>query len=557
MRFRSALPLVHASAGVLLTLALLPTLVFASSNVTAYNVSNIIPPGSDQTVALALNKTNAVVGWFTASGAVEGFELKGTKYTIIVAPGSSNFSRANGINDSGLIAGDFYGTDGFYHGFTLKGKKYTQFDVDKGVVSTSIFGLNNNGDLAGAAGVGGPNQGFVAIAGTVTEFYAKDTDDTYANAINNSDVAVGQYYDSSSNTHGFSRDASGTITLIDYPGATQTACLGINDAGTIAGYYVDSVGQAHGFLDTAGVFTSLPFFFTGGINNAGDMTGYYVGPGAPGGVRHGYLATPKAFASFSTVTVPGSIITDIYGINKSKAMVGWYRDSGGTEHGLLYAKNKVTNIDDPAAQPHSTQALGINTSGQIVGVYTSSGGSNLTGFLYSGGTFTDIVPPGGSEVEVSGINDAGVICGVYTDSSNAEVGFILSGSTYTTVNVPGSNYTWAWDQNASGKTSVSFGDVNGFNQSAIYDGTNYTPVNVPGAYNTYGHTINTAGNMVFTWSDGSLNYHGAILLAGKFYVFDAPGSVGTFADGINDSGEISGNFQPTSSTNHQGFMGKL
>jgi hypothetical protein len=52
--------------------------------------------------------------------------------------------------------------------------------------------------------------------------------------------------------HGFVRDASGTFTTIDVPGATRfTLALGTNEAGQTVGAYVDRKGRLHGFCATA------------------------------------------------------------------------------------------------------------------------------------------------------------------------------------------------------------------------------------------------------------------------------------------------------------------
>jgi uncharacterized membrane protein len=47
--------------------------------------------------------------------------------------------------------------------------------------------------------------------------------------------------------HGFVRDAGGTYTVVDAPGAVQTDAYGINKAGHIVGGFRDPNGT-HGFL---------------------------------------------------------------------------------------------------------------------------------------------------------------------------------------------------------------------------------------------------------------------------------------------------------------------
>jgi hypothetical protein len=156
----------------------------------AVKVQQITVAGATAAVPNGVNKNNYVVGYFyNSSNAVVGFAyLGGTKFKTFSAPKSNNYTRILGINDSNVVVGDFFGTDNFYHGFmvTNDGAKFSQYDVNKGVVSTSIFGINNTGNFVGATGAGGPNQGFVNIGGTVTTFYGSGTDNTFALSINNS-----------------------------------------------------------------------------------------------------------------------------------------------------------------------------------------------------------------------------------------------------------------------------------------------------------------------------------------------------------------------------------
>ena len=550
---------VLATVLVVAAIILLPSLLQAQSGVNAYKVAQISPSGATSTYASALNKTSIVVGSFTVpSGATEGFSLKKGVYTTLVVPGSNNFTRANGINDAGEIAGDFYtSSDNAYHGFLYKKGKFTQYDVQLGTVSTSIFSINNDANFAGSIGSNGnPNQAFINIGGNVTEFYGSGTMSSFAYAINNSNDVVGDYYDSSNDPHCFYRSASGTVSLINFPNSYLTACYGLNDAGVIAGFYVDPTG-VHAFLDAAGVFTELPFYFATGINNAGSVLGIYTGPGAPNGVQYGLLATPAKFASYSSIQMTGAQSTAIYGINDSKAMVGVYTSSGVT-HGLLFAKKKITNIDDPSAQAGTTTAYGINTAGNIVGGYTNGGGINV-GFFYSGGTYADIAPAGSQYTNPAGINDSGVIAGQYIDSSGNAHGFTYNGSTYTTIDVPSAQWSGCWGINDAGDVTCQWGDQNGFIQSSLYNGSTFTSIDVPGAYVTAAHSINKTGEVVFLWQDPYGNSHGAMLKAGSYYVFDVPPSAGanTDADGINDSGEIVGHFTPTGSSNVEGWEGKL
>ena len=69
--------------------------------------------------------------------------------------------------------------------------------------------------------------------------------------------------------------------------------------------------------------------------------------------------------------------TQARGINSAGQIVGWFTDTGGTNHGFLRSKSgRFTQIDFPGGQ--GTQALQISDRGDIVGIY---GGAH--GFLLS------------------------------------------------------------------------------------------------------------------------------------------------------------------------------
>ena len=60
---------------------------------------------------------------------------------------------------------------------------------------------------------------------------------TEAFGINNHNVVVGSYVDSSNQTHGFKLN-SGSFSPINFPGAIETQALGVNDNGDIVGWYL-------------------------------------------------------------------------------------------------------------------------------------------------------------------------------------------------------------------------------------------------------------------------------------------------------------------------------
>jgi hypothetical protein len=131
--------------------------------------------------------------------------------------------------------------------------------------------------------------------------------------INDSDQATGYYIANSDGlTHGYQRDAAGTLTFpIDPAGSTGTILFGNNASNWVVGRYADESGVTHGL-----------FFMT-----PDDILTYDF-PGAAG-------------------------FTSLNGINQRGYICGRYLDASGNEHGFLAKVNPHT-----ASQPnHNTPPL--------------------------------------------------------------------------------------------------------------------------------------------------------------------------------------------------------
>ena len=256
------------------------------------------PGTGNSTTAHEINSGGDIVGtYLDSSGVTRGFvRLANGSFTApIVDPNDTgNFTFSQGINRARLICGYYLnGGDFTFHGFFLSGRTYTPFDVAS-AVQTFLLGVNDAGDFAGSYDNGaGTIQAFVDIAGSVTSFSVAGSSVTHAQSLNATNQAVGEYYDASSNYHGYFRDTDGTLTFpLDFPGSTSTILNWINDRNLIVGKYVDSGGVEHGLL----------------------------------------LKRPSTFLSFD---YPGATGTSLNGINNQKFISGRYTDSSGIRHGFL------------------------------------------------------------------------------------------------------------------------------------------------------------------------------------------------------------------------------
>ncbi|MFZ0927032.1 MAG: carboxypeptidase regulatory-like domain-containing protein [Syntrophobacteraceae bacterium] len=239
-----------------------------------------------------------------------------------------------------------------------------------------------------------------------------------------------------------------------------------------------------------------------------------------------------------------------------------------------------TTIDDPEACTNGpgcgTTPTAINNSGQAVGSYVGSEGVN--GFMYSGGQFTSLAPPGGYDTRPGGINDSGQVVGTYTyeDTSGyyEMLGFLYSGGQYTTLDaqIPNTfvDSIFFTGINNDGEIvgdydGLPVGYSGGIEQSHgfLYTGGQFTTfddpqagTNIPGCLGTYANGINDNGQVVGNYYDSSGNCHGFLDSSGQFTTLDNPNASlkgGTQPSGINNKGQVVGTYYDSSGIRH-GFL---
>jgi probable HAF family extracellular repeat protein len=243
-----------------------------------------------------------------------------------------------------------------------------------------------------------------------------------------------------------------------------------------------------------------------GINNLGQIVGSYDGGPHNG---DGFLLTNNTFSTFS---MPGNTTIDGtggYGINDLGQIVGWY--GYGTNQSFLLSGGSYSNISPPGAT--DSYAYGINDLSQIVGTahYGVDANNNaiVRGFLLSSGTYTNIDVPGSIVTYATGINNLGQIVGYYESFDpqygNVISGFLFSGGTFTTFNVPGAVYTYALGINNLGQiVGQYFNGTNGTYSAFLLSGGTFTTLNLPPDFseptasgiNDFGQIVGDNGNWV-------------------------------------------------------------
>ena len=297
-------------------------------------------------------------------------------------------------------------------------------------LGTRAMSINQAGVVAGWYDNEKGAFGFVrATDGTITEFDADGTHNTYAVAINDAGTIAGYAGNS-----GFVRAAGGTVTLFSSPAGEKypTLGLGINDAGAVTGYWLDSHKVAHGFVRAAdGTFTSFDAPGAGsganlgegtyavGINASGVITGYLSGTINGTSGTFGFLRASNGTSTIFAVnpsTVP-------LGINSDGEVTGYWQDNNGLNHGFVRAADGTLTTFSGNDVDISSISYSINAAGATTGYINGAGFIRMPG-----GTVYPFHVAGNGPIPVS-INQSYSVTGYYavsTSTAFAWHGFVLT-----------------------------------------------------------------------------------------------------------------------------------
>jgi hypothetical protein len=237
---------------------------------------------------------------------------------------------------------------------------------------------------------------------------------------------------------------------------TFNQLLGINDEGIIAGYF-GSGAQGHpnkGYvlLPPYGQGSYINENFPGsvqtqvtGLNNRGVTVGFWSSMNTANMMNNnfGWVNVDGHFrqVDFPTESPANPPVDQLLGVNDSDIAVGFYTDANGNNHGYEYNINtgQYSSVVDPNAPSASLTAAAINDFGDVAGVYTNPATGSTDGFLLRHGQFTDLSVPGSSSTMALGVNSFDEVVGVFvpTSDSNALEGFTWTPQHgFTTVNDP-------------------------------------------------------------------------------------------------------------------------
>jgi uncharacterized membrane protein len=198
-------------------------------------------PGSSVTGLTGINDVGQIVG-FAGGGFL--YDIATQTFTDVVYPGA-NLTAPYGINDAGTIVGYIQIGGIGSHGFELVGSTYREIQPPgEGNSDSQVFGISGAGEIIGVA-----SADFSLIRGKYQRIPIPLPKAGVA-GINASGAAMaGVYFPN------FGSVASGfvlqgkTLTLLNFPGATDTFASSINDVGVVTGTFYDG-SATHGFTWT-------------------------------------------------------------------------------------------------------------------------------------------------------------------------------------------------------------------------------------------------------------------------------------------------------------------
>ena len=261
-----------------------------------------------------------------------------------------------------------------------------------------------------------------------------------------------------------------------------------------------------------------------GINNSGQIAGYF-GSGNAGHPNKGYLLTPPfSQGNFHNENFPGSVQTQVTGLDDRGITVGFFSTQNGAtpaddnNFGFWSQFGRFHKVNFPTrnnANPPVNQLLGVNNFGVTVGFYVDAAG-NSHGYTFTPrtGRFHTVTIPGATSLTAAAINDEGDIAGFFTNAAGDTDSFVKwHNGRVTTYAAPGASATNATGINDRGEVvgtlTVGTGDNAVTHGFTLMNG-NFTTVDYPAASSTSVNGVNNEGDIVGFYTDAAGNTDGFV-----------------------------------------------
>jgi uncharacterized membrane protein len=245
-----------------------------------------------------------------------------------------------------------------------------------------------------------------------------------------------------------------------------------------------------------------------GINKDEKIAGYH-GSGATGHPNKGFVLTLPNY--FDPENFPGSMQTQVIGINDLQHTDGFYIDSAGNNHGFFHFDNTFLTVDFPGTT--FNQLLGLNNLDQAAGYYADALGIDHPYVVdRNGGVFMALTIPnatGGGQA--TGINDRGSISGFFIDGGGVTHGFLLAEGELVQLDFPDATLTQALGLNDLEEVVGGYTDAAGLSHGFVYRKGHFQSVDDPdGIGTTTINGVNGLGRIVGFYVDSQGNTDGLV-----------------------------------------------
>lgn len=291
-------------------------------------------------------------------------------------PGHANVVRAPNNQGRSAGGGVLVNDRGGRRGLVFEGARAAQQVAgSSGSENSTIYRINDNGALVGAANGASGLRAFSTSAAGATKELPPLQDDTASVAfgLNNAGQAVG-FSSGAGGQRAVAWDAAGTPTaLAAVSGASSSRANDVSINGDIAGLAQRDAADRPVLWVAGQSATELPLLpgdSTGearAVNARGEAVGYTGNAG--GIVRHAVVWTQTGLVT-GLGALPGGEFSEAFGINDSGAVVGATSSSAG---GRAFLWTRTGGMQDlnalvPPSHVILIKAVGINNAGAIVAV---------------------------------------------------------------------------------------------------------------------------------------------------------------------------------------------
>ena len=305
------------------------------------------------------------------------YELSYVVTNLGFLPGYASYSEATAINDSGQVVGSSW-SSGYARAFRYSGGVMTDLGGPSGYEGAEAYDIDASGHVAATVAI----PGYIARAAEYDGSWhtlAKLTgagDYYWAYGSNDNGLSVGlQRWDNGGGSYSwlpveYNANTHTTLSLGSL-GSDNGQANAVNNSNVAVGHSVNASGKSRAFRYTdGGGMTDLNVgdgSVAWDINNDGDI----VGSG-----YNGYAWLRTSAGLVTSLGALGGTSSEAYAVNSSDWVVGMARTADNAQHAFVYRNGTMTDLNSllPAGTGWTlTVASDINTSGQIVGYGTYGG----------------------------------------------------------------------------------------------------------------------------------------------------------------------------------------